>query len=158
MLTLQAIHNILRWIVLLFAALTIFTTITGLGGKKEFTHGDKRTALYLLISVDLQLVIGLVLYYLHGYFSNFSGGKMADVMKDPIARFWTVEHTSGMLLAIILVHIGYAGTKGARPHIAKFRRLFWCTLIAVVLMLASIPWPSRAPGIARPWLPGVYGS
>lgn len=150
---LQHTHNLLRWAVVLFGLLTLITAMRGLNGKKEFTKGDKRTALYLLISCDLQLLLGLALYFTKHWFDALKAG--GSVMKDSIARFWTVEHAVGMLVAIILVHIGYAGTKGSRPHGAKFRRLFWCTLIALILIAAMVPWPFRAPGIARPWFPGM---
>ena len=152
---LQHTHNILRWLVVLFGLLSLFTGLRGLSGKRNFTDGDKRTAFFFLISCDLQLLIGLALYFTKGYFRNFSGGNMGAVMKDGIMRFWTVEHFIGMLIAIIIVHIGYSGTKGSRPHAAKFRRLFWCSLIALILIALMVPWPFRAPGIGRPWVPGM---
>lgn len=152
---LNNIHNIMRWIVLLFGLLTLLSGLSGLGGKKDFTHGDKRTALYFMISVDIQLLLGLALYFFRGYWRNFSSGQMGAIMKDPVQRFWTIEHITGMLIAIILVHVGYAGIKGKKPHVAKFRRLFWCTFIALILMVASSPWPFRTAGVARPWFPGM---
>ncbi len=148
------LHNLLRWAVLLFGLLTLITSMRGLGGKKDFTNGDKRTALYLLISCDLQLLLGLALYFMKGYQHNFSGGVMAEVMKNPVSRFWTIEHGFTMLIGIVLVHIGYAGTKGSRAHVGKFRRLFWCTLIALILFAAMIPWPGRE-GIGRALFPGM---
>ncbi len=152
---LNHIHNVMRWAVLLFGVLTLLSGLRGLNGRRDFTNGDKRTALYFLIACDVQLLLGLALYYLKGYYRVFSGGAMGEVMKNQAMRFWSVEHTTGMLVAIILVHIGYAGTKGNRPHVAKFRRLFWCTLIALLIIAVTIPWPFRAPGVARPWAPGM---
>lgn len=152
---LNHLHNIMRWAVLLFGVLTLITGLRGLNGKRDFTNGDKRTALYLLIACDIQLLLGLSLYFTKGYYRVFSGGAMGEVMKNQPMRFWSVEHITGMLIAIILVHIGYAGTKGSRPHAAKFRRLFWCTLIALLIIAVTIPWPFRAPGVARPWIPGM---
>jgi hypothetical protein len=152
---LLSLHNIMRWAVLLFALLALLTGLRGIGGKRDFTNGDKRTALYFLIACDIQLLLGLALYFLQGWYRNFSGGNMGGVMKDPVTRFWTIEHMVGMIIAIIVVHIGYAGTKGNRPHRSKFRRLFWCTLIALLIILVTIPWPFRQMGIARPWVPGM---
>jgi peptidoglycan/LPS O-acetylase OafA/YrhL len=152
---LESIHNILRWAVLLFGVLALFSGMRGLNGKQDFTNGDKRTALYLLISCDVQLLLGLALYMMKGYHRAFSGGGMGEVMKNAPMRFWSVEHLTGMVIAIVLVHVGYAGTKGNRPHAAKFRRLFWCVLIAMLIMVATIPWPFRQAGIAQPWIPGM---
>lgn len=151
---LNSLHNVMRWAVLLFGVLALFTGLRGIGGKKDFTNGDKRTALYFMIACDIQLLLGLALYFLKGYYRSFSGGGMGEVMKNPPMRFWSVEHITGMIIAIVLVHVGYAGTKGNRPHASKFRRLFWCTFIALLVIAATIPWPFRVEGIARPWFPG----
>ncbi|MEO6832723.1 MAG: hypothetical protein ABI378_09635 [Chitinophagaceae bacterium] len=148
---LQHLHSILRWIVLLFGLLTLISSLRGLNGKRDFTLGDKRTALYLLISVDLQLLVGLSLYFSLGYFKAFTDGTMGAAMKDSVARFWTIEHSLGMILGIVLIHIGYAGIKGNKNSSKKFRRLFWCTLIAMIIFCAMIPWPFRMMGIAKPW-------
>jgi len=150
------LHNLMRWLVLLFGLLALITSMRGIGGRRDFTNGDKRTALYFLIAADLQLLIGLALYFIGpwGYKLVQLSGGMGAVMKDSFARFWVIEHPVMMLLAIILVHIGYSGTKGNRPHRTKFRRLFWCTLIALILILAAVPWPFREL-VGRPWFPGM---
>ena len=150
---LNNIHNILRWAVLLFGLLALLSGLRGLSGKRDFTNGDKRTALYFLIACDLQLLIGLALYFMKGYFNSLSSG-MGEAMKNPVLRFWSVEHSIGMLIGIIFVHIGYAGIKGNRPHKKKFSRLFWCSLIALIIFCVMIPWPFRIPGISRPLIPG----
>ncbi len=152
---LNHLHNIMRWAVLLFGVLTLISGLRGLNGKRDFTNSDKRNALFLLIACDIQLLLGLALYFMKGYHRVFSGGAMGEVMKNQPMRFWSVEHITGMLIAIILVHVGYAGTKGSRPPAAKFRRLFWCTFIALLIIAVTIPWPFRAAGVARPWMPGM---
>jgi ammonia channel protein AmtB len=153
MTVLLAIHNIMRWIVLLTGLLALITGLRGIGGGRNFTNGDKRTALYFLIAADIQLLLGFALYFINGYYRNFSAG-MGEVMKVPATRFWTVEHPVGMLLAIIFAHVAYASTKGDRAHRAKFRRLFMFSLLSLVLMAATIPWPGRA-GIGRPLVPSL---
>ncbi len=152
---LGSLHNIMRWVVLLFGILTLLKSFSGLGGKREFGPADKRIALFFQISVDIQLLLGLALYFMRGYFKAFSSGNMGGIMKDDVSRFWTIEHITGMIIAIILVHVGYKGTKGNRTSKAKFSRLFWCCLIALIIMLVTIPWPFRQLGIGRPWLPGM---
>lgn len=149
------LHNFLRWLVLIFGLLALITGSRGIGGGRDFTNGDKRTGLYFLITMDIQLLVGLALYFIGPWgFKVIQGAGMGAVMKNAANRFWAVEHPVMMLLAVILVHIGYAGTKGNRPHRSKFRRLFWCTLIALILILAAVPWPFRE-GIGRPWFPGM---
>lgn len=152
---LQHSHNLLRWVVLLFGVLSLLTGLRGVGGKRNFTDGDKRTMLFFMISVDLQLVLGLLLYFFKGYYRNFSGGAMGEVMKNSVSRYWTIEHAIGMIIAIIIVHIGYAGVKGNLPHASKFKRMLWCSLLALLLIALMAPWPFRELGIARPWVPGM---
>lgn len=119
-----------------------------MNGKKPFTAGNKRNALFLLISCDIQLLLGLFLYFANGWFANLSKG--AEVMTNKALRFFTVEHNVAMILAIILVHIGYSGIKKSIADKAKHKRLFWFTFIALVIILASIPWPFRE-AVGRPW-------
>jgi hypothetical protein len=148
-------HNIVRWLVLLFCVLSLFTGLRGFSGKRAFTDGDKRTMMFFMISCDIQLLLGLCLYFMKGYYRNFSGDSMGAVMRDGVSRFWTVEHTIGMLMAIIFVHIGYSKTKGKASQKIKFRTIFWCSFLAMIIFIVLVPWPFRIPGIARPLVPGM---
>jgi NADH:ubiquinone oxidoreductase subunit 2 (subunit N) len=113
---------------------------SGWFGKKEFTPGDKKIALFTLISTHLQLVIGAVLYFLSPYV-QFSG----HVMSDNILRFYTVEHISMMLIAIALITVGYSTSKRAEDSETKFKKLaIWFT-IGLIIILVAIPWPFRIP-------------
>ena len=145
-----SLHSILRWLILLFAIIVIVQAFIGMTKRKPFLKGNKRAPLYLLISADLQLLAGLYLYFIGPWFGMLktAGG---EVMKNAGQRFFTVEHTVAMLLAIILIHVGYSNTKKNIDDDRKYKRLFWFTLVALIIILASIPWPFRA-AIARPWV------
>jgi len=145
------LHNVMRWLILLFALLAIIKGLSGMNGKKPFGKGDRRIALFLMICCDIQLLLGLVLYYLNGWWSVLTGGTS---MASKPNRFFSVEHAFGMILAIILVHIAYSATKKNIPDGSKFRRLFWLTLIAIIIILATIPWPGREM-VGRPLFPGM---
>lgn len=147
------LHNFNRWLIVLFAVITIVSMLRGFSAGAVLGKGARRNALILLILCDVQLLVGLYQYFFGDFGWNVikNGG---DVMKNPVARFWGVEHISGMIAAILLVHIGYAGLKRAVPDSAKMKKMFWCTVFAVVLIVASVPWPGRGPGIERPLMPG----
>lgn len=147
----QHLHNFLRWFILLFALWTIFKTMGGLNGVRQFTKADKRPAMLLMITADIQLLLGLILYVGKGWFNVLTGGGF---MKMPAARFWAMEHLLGMLIAIILIHIGYASVKKDITDAAKFKKVFWYTLIALIAILITIPWPFREI-IGRPLFPGM---
>ena len=55
-----------------------------------------------------------------------------------------------MLIAWILVHIGRSSVKKATTDAAKHKRMLAFFGIALLLILASIPWPFRDV-IAKPW-------
>jgi membrane protein DedA with SNARE-associated domain len=105
-----------------------------------------------MISCDIQLLLGLALYFMNGWYQMLASG--GEVMKNPAQRFFAMEHFALMLIAIILVHVGYSSSKKDVPDVSKFKRLFWYTLIALVIILVSIPWPFREL-VGRPWFPGM---
>jgi len=142
-------HSILRYFILLFAVIVVIQSLAGILGKRKFLKSNKMGALALLIFCDLQLLLGFALYFLKGWASVLtSGGAMANKYN----RFWTVEHSVGMLVAIILVHVGYAAAKKNMDDARKFKRLLWCVLIALIIFVGTIPWAQRGE-IGRPNFP-----
>lgn len=146
------LHNFMRWFVLLFGILVIIRSMSGMGGNKAFSAGDKRMALFLLISCDLQLLLGISLYITNGWLDVLKNG--VD-MANKVNRFFAIEHMVGMLIAIVLVHIGYSSIKKNIADSAKYKKLFWYTLIAFIIIIATIPWPFREL-VGRPLFPGMH--
>lgn len=146
------LHNFMRWVLLILALLTLVRSFSGMTSRKPFTSGVRKTSLFFMISCDVQLLLGLALYFMNGWFQLLSSG--GEVMKNPAQRFFTMEHTAGMLIALVLVHVGYSASKKDVPDLSKFKRLFWYTFIALLIILISIPWPFREL-IGRPWFPGM---
>ena len=148
------LHSVLRWIVLIVALWAIIKMASGMSGKKPFTKSDKRPALFFQITMDLQMLIGLYLYFFGEWgMKSISRSGFAEVMKSSIPRFFALEHFVGMLLAVILVHIGYGATKKATSDKKKFTTAFWCFLVALIVIFAFIPWPFRELG--RGWMPST---
>lgn len=147
-----AIHNIFRWLILLFALLTLVKGFGGMGGKKAFTAGDKRSAMFLMICCDIQLLLGLILYFVNGWFGLLTSGTATS---NDSNRFFSIDHAFGMIIAIVLVHIGYSATKKNIPDASKYKRMFWFTLIAVIVILGTIPWPGMGTH-GRPLFPGMH--
>jgi len=84
-----------------------------------------------------------------GWFSRLK--DLGNNMKDPYTRFFTMEHLTMMLLAWVLVHIGRASVKKGTTDAIKHKKMLIFFGIAIILILASIPWPFRE-AIARPLL------
>jgi hypothetical protein len=137
------LHNFMRWIILLFLLIALIQAFS----KKT---GLQKTSLWLLIAAHITLLIGL-----YQYFAGTVGYKLIQlngfsaVMKDSAMRFWAVEHITGMLIAIILITVARGKAKRNGYNAAA-----WLYLIALILILAVVPWPFREV-VARPWFPGV---
>ncbi len=142
------LHNLVRWAVLFFGLWTLLNGITGYFGKRNYTANDNRSNLFFMISCDIQLLLGLILYFVNGWAAKLK--DLGSHMKDSYIRFFTMEHLVMMLLASALVHIGRASVKKAATDAGKHKKMLMFFGIAIVLILASIPWPFRE-AIARPW-------
>jgi hypothetical protein len=144
------LHSVIRWIILLLLLVAIFNSLVA--GKRPFIKSDARTGSILVIFADLTLLVGLALWYFgpRGYKIIETMG-MSAAMKDPVARFFAVEHIAGMVIAIILLHIGKAQGKKAISDKAKHKRTLIFYLLALLIILISIPWPFRQIGAASHW-------
>ncbi len=134
-------HSGLRWVVLLLLLLAVTAAFQAWRGGRDLG----KTPLYAMMAVHVQLLLGLILYFISPYV-KFEAG----VMKDALTRFYTVEHITMMLLAIVLVTLGYSRAKRAAGTAAKGRTAFWFYLAGLLLILAAIPWPFRA-GLGGNW-------
>jgi hypothetical protein len=135
---------------LLLLLIAIIRHLSGMTGRKPFTNGDRKTDLFLMISTHTQFLIGLILWFIGDWgYRLVQQAGMSEVMKNSALRFWVVEHNTGMLIAIILITVGRAVSKKNLPDPVKHKRAFWFFLIALLLILASVPWPGRE-GIERP--------
>lgn len=149
------LHNLLRWVILLFLLIAIVRHLTGMINRKNFTSGDRKTGLFLIISAHLTFVVGLYLWFAGEWgYKKIKALGMSGVMKDSYSRFFVIEHLAGMLIAIILITIGRGVAKKNLPDIVKHRRSFWFYFIALIVILATVPWPFRET-VARPWFPGM---
>jgi hypothetical protein len=144
------LHSVGRWIVLILLLIAIFNSLVA--GRRPFIKSDARTGTLLVIFTDLMLLIGIALWFLgsRGY-NVLKGVDMSEVMKQPSYRFFTVEHTIGMLVAIILIHVGKAQARKSISDKAKHKRTLIFYLLALLIILASIPWPFREIGAGSHW-------
>lgn len=134
-------HSGLRWIVLVLLVWALFKAISGWMGKNEYQKSDRLSALLALIFTHIQLLIGLVLYFISPKVSFESG-----VMESQLLRFYTVEHMSMMIIAIALITIGFSTAKRMSDAVAKHKRIAITYGIGLLIIMASIPWPFRGLG------------
>ena len=144
------VHSILRYILLILLLVSIVKSLSGWMGKNAYTNGDRKTTLFTMVSAHLQLVVGLILYFVSPTV-KVGMANMGEAMKDSALRFWTVEHISMMLIAIVLITLGNTLSKRAKDDAGKHKRVSIFFLLAVVMIFAAVPWPWSA--ISRGWMP-----
>ena len=149
--TLLMIHSILRWVILILILVAIFRSFGA--GSKPFTDGHKKNGLFLMISCDIMLLIGLIQWFTGGFgLKAIQNNGMGAVMKDGVMRFFAVEHLLMMIIAIILVHVGYSFSKKNISDAKKHTKTTLFYILALLVMLAAIPWPFREAGMSRGWI------
>jgi hypothetical protein len=146
------IHNILRWAVLLFGVWAVISALGAVISKRDYRNSDNKSSFFFMLSCDIQLLLGLILYFTGMWFEKVKAG-MGAVMKDPVDRFFAVEHALMMIIAWLLVHVGRSMVKRADTDAQKHKRTLVYFGIALIIILAMIPWPFRPPGIARQFFP-----
>jgi hypothetical protein len=146
------LHSLLRWVVLVLLLAAIVQSYSGMSSRRPFSNGDRKLGLFLMISAHTTLLLGLVLW-LFGQFglSLALDNGMGVVMKNAVMRYWVVEHFAGMLIAIALITVGRGVAKKNIPDATRFKRAFWLFLVALIIILATVPWPFRT-GVGRPWI------
>ncbi|MEO6010063.1 MAG: hypothetical protein ABIU38_18605 [Vicinamibacteraceae bacterium] len=142
------LHSWIRWAVLALLVLVVMRGWQGRRGLWAWSAGNERLHVALVAVADVQLVIGLWLYL---GASPFVQAFLSDVgvnIHNRLLRFFGLEHVTMMLVAIACIHIGRARSKSAPDPRQHHRRAFAWTLAALILVLASIPWPFLP--VARP--------
>jgi hypothetical protein len=139
-----AIHNLLRWAVLLTGLLAIVQTVRGLNGRTPFAK-TRPLLLAFTANLHLQLLIGLSLFVVSPTVKAYVA-DMAGTMRDGSRRFFIAEHPTLMVAAVLLATIGGVIAKNAPDDAARHRRALGVTVVTLLLLLAGIPW-------SRPLLP-----
>ena len=136
------VHSWLRWAVLAAGLAAAFR-----GGARDSNAGK-----WFTILLDVQIVLGLLLYFVLSPFTKTALADFGAAMGNSQLRFFAVEHVFGMVIGVALAHIGRAKIRKAsenrRPRLAA---IFYG--LALVAILASIPWPGMPAGrpLFRPW-------
>lgn len=138
--TVNILHSYWAYLVLLILVLATFNALIKLMAGKEYTPKDFRISLFTLIVSHIQLLIGVLLYFVGPYMSQISEMGMGAIMKDSILRSNIVEHPLTMIIAVVLITMGYSKHKKKLTSKAKLRMIAVFYSLALILILAKIPW------------------
>ncbi|MDA3930334.1 MAG: hypothetical protein PF541_15395 [Prolixibacteraceae bacterium] len=133
---LKHLHSGFRWIVLLLILEVILISVYKLITKKEYSNLDKKIGLFTMVFTHVQFLIGIVLYFISSKVV-FTG----ESMSSDLLRFFLVEHIGMMLIAIVLITVGYSKVKRALESKLKFKRSIIFYGVSLFVILLAIPWP-----------------
>lgn len=137
---LKTVHSYWAYLVLAILIIASINSLLGMRGQKSFSPRDLRISLFGLIFSHIQLLIGLILYFVSPWFNQWSALGIGGVMKDAQARLYLVEHPFTNILAIILITMGWSMHKRQSEESKKFSRIGIFYTLGLVLLLSRIPW------------------
>ncbi len=143
------LHSLMRWVIVILAVLALVRAFSGWLGNKPWAALDDKVGLWFTISMDVQLLLGLVLYFVLSPLTKAALQDFGAAMSSTGLRYFAVEHAFLMLLAVILAHVGRARSRKAVEAVAKHRNAAIFFGLAILAVLAAIPWPFLA-GVGRP--------
>ncbi len=145
---LLVIHNLLRWIVVVFMIFALVRAYRGWLGKREWTSADRRSGVFFGVSMDIQLLVGLLLYVVYSPITRAAMTDMVAAMNNAAMRFFALEHLFYMFVAVVLVHLGSMFARRGANAVSKHRTSAIFYTLAALAILLGMPW-------MRPLFPGL---
>lgn len=136
--TVKMLHSYWAYLTLLLIVIAALNALFKFFGKKEFHPLDFRISLFTLIVSHIQLLLGIVLLF--AYLNVLSGTGMKEIMGNKVMRSNVVEHPLMMLIAVILITVGYSKHKKKLTSVPKFKTIAIFYTLALIFVLAKIPW------------------
>ncbi|RNL88768.1 hypothetical protein ED312_08285 [Sinomicrobium pectinilyticum] len=137
----QTLHSYWAYLTLIMLIIAVINAIVGYFSSKPFIIGkDLRISLFALIFTHIQLLLGIILYFVSDRFSLWSELGPGGVMKNDLARLLLVEHPFTNILAIILITIGWSKHKKVESAKGKFGKIAFFYTLGLILLLSRIPW------------------
>ena len=142
------IHSLFRWLVLRSLIFAIYRAYSGWFSKRSFTKFDSGVRHWTASIAHIQLTIGIWLYFISPIVSYFLS-NLSGAIHERTPRFFGIEHSSMMLLAVIIISIGSAKAKRRTVDLEKFKTMAIWYSTGLLIIVANIPW-SFSPLISRP--------
>ena len=136
----KLLHSYWAYLVLLILIVAVINGISGMISKREFKDRDLRISLFALIVTHIQLLIGLGWYFISPWYKSMKEVGMADTMSNAALRFQAIEHPITMVLAIVLITMGWSRHKKQTTDKGKFKSIGIFYGLGLVLILSRIPW------------------
>lgn len=135
------LHSWLRWVVLALVLIAALRAIGGLTGKRAWTAADRRLNMLATVSLDVQMLFGLLLYLFLSPITTSAFRDFGAAMRTAFVRYWAVEHLSMMVMALIVAHAGSIVARKGSSDSARHARGAMFFGFVLLLVLMGTPWP-----------------
>jgi len=140
------VHSWLRWLVVFSGVAALGGAAGGVAGKRAWLPADNLRSVLFTVAFDIQVLIGFLLYGVLSPVTQSGFADMGVTMRDPVLRFYVVEHLVGMVAALALAHVGRKRARTLTDPAARHRSVLVFVGLAMVVLLLSIPWPGMPGG------------
>lgn len=138
------VHSWVRWLILLLAFVVVARSYAGWLGGQHYGKSDNAMSGSLIGLFHLQLLLGLILYFVSPWVNQAWEMGMGNAMKDSSVRFWAVEHIAINVIAVVVAQVGRSRTRRIADSVKKYKTQAIFYSIALVLILSRIPWSEAA--------------
>ena len=126
------LHSMMRWVILALLVITIIKALIGRSNTSGDFNSQAKLGLFTMISLHIQLLVGIGL---------LATGHWAEYTVEGLKNFIMMEHTSMMIIAVILGTLGHSLSKRAEDISAKYKKQLIFFSLSLVIIIAMIPWP-----------------
>lgn len=140
-LSILVLHNLMRWVTLIAAIWALYRAYRGWFGARPWTPGDQRAGRWFALALSLQLLIGGVFYCLPESIAQLAWTNLDAVMREPSLRFFVIEHSVQMFVALVLAHMGSALARRGSNDADRHRRAALFFSVSLLVTFAAVPWP-----------------
>ena len=144
------LHSMMRWAAVALGLVVVYRGWRGQAGQRPWTLYDTGVNLGFAAALDVQLVIGSVLW-LYSPISILGIHERDLGLHDRVIRFWTFEHPILMLAGIVLAHVGLLRIRRLGDSPLRHRAAAVYGGLALLIVLAGIPWPFLSYGRPLVW-------
>ncbi len=131
----QKAHSGVAYLALAVLLFAVINALMGVSSKRTFEDKDRKISLFALIFCHIQLLLGLVVYFV----SPLGMAAFGD-MSNAALRLTSLEHPLVNILAIALITIGWSKHKKEDSSNGKFKKIGFLYLAGLLFILSRIPW------------------
>ena len=141
-------HSALRWVLLFGLIAVVVAAVRGWRASKPYETTDRKRVAAVVGVAHLQVLIGLIVYGVTGPWITMLQENARQVMSTRALRFFAVEHSFSMIVAVVILQIGVIRAKRAEGDGVGWRRLAIASGLSLLIIVGSIPWPFMPYGRA----------